>query len=51
MLLDWLFESRHLVFYWGLLENPDLLVIVRDKKARDWLWLEKVLAPLAHPTW
>jgi hypothetical protein len=22
--------SRHLVFHWGLLENPDVLVFVRD---------------------
>ena len=46
-LLDLFFESRHL----GLLENPDLLVVVRDLRVKDWLWLEKVLAPLTHPTW
>jgi len=43
--------SRHLVFHWRLLGNPDLLVVVRNSRVRDWLWLGKVLAPLAHPTW
>jgi hypothetical protein len=45
------FGSRHLVFDSGLLGNPDVLVFVRDSRVRDWLWLENVLAPLAHPTW
>jgi hypothetical protein len=49
-LFDW-FESRHLVFDWRLLENPDVLVFVRDSRVKDWLWLEKVLTPLAHLTW
>jgi len=50
-LLDLFFKSRHLVLDWGLLENPDLLVVVKDLRVKDWLWLEKVLAPLTHPTW
>jgi hypothetical protein len=45
------FGSRHLVFDWRLLGNPNVLVFVRDSRVRDWLWLGKVLAPLAHPTW
>ena len=44
------FGSRNLVFGLGLLENPVVLVFVRDLRVRDWLWLGKVLAPLAHPT-
>ena len=51
VLLDWFFKSYHLVFHWGLLGNPDLLVVVKDSRVRDWLWLGKVLAPLTHPTW
>jgi hypothetical protein len=43
--------SRHLVFTWGLLGNPDILVFIRDSRVRNWLWLEKVLTPLTHPTW
>jgi len=49
-LFDW-FGSRHLVFDWRLLGNPDVLVIIRDSRVRNWLWLGKVLAPLAHPNW
>jgi hypothetical protein len=41
-----IFESRHLIFHWRLIENPDVLVFVRNSKVRDWLWLGKVLAPL-----
>jgi len=49
--LIWGLGSRHLVLYWELLENSNLLVVVRDPKVKDWLWLGKVLAPLTHPTW
>ena len=45
------FESRHLVFDSRLLGNLNVLVFIRDLRVRDWLWLGKVLAPLAHPTW
>jgi hypothetical protein len=24
--------------------------LIRDSRVRDWLWLGKILAPLAHPT-
>ena len=50
-LLDWFFRSLHLVFNWRLLGNSSVLVVVRDSRVRNWLWLGKVLASLAHPTW
>ena len=42
-------RSRHLVFGSGLLGNLSALVFVNVSWVRDWLWLGKVLAPLAHP--
>jgi hypothetical protein len=43
--------SRHLLFDSGLLGNLDVLIFVSDSWVRDWLWLRKVLTPLAHPIW
>ena len=31
--------------------KPEYTGLVRDSRVRDWLWLWKLLAPLAHPTW
>jgi hypothetical protein len=30
--------------------KPEFTGLVIDERVRDWLWLRKVLAPLAHPT-
>ena len=30
--------------------KPKCTDLVRDSRVRDWLWLEKVLAPPMHPT-
>jgi hypothetical protein len=31
--------------------KPECNGLVKDSRVKDWLWLGKVLAPLAHPSW
>jgi len=44
-------RSRHLVFHYGLVGNPSVLVFVRDSRVRDWLWLGKGYQPWDMPPW
>ena len=57
--IDRQFSFHLVVGYWEsapsiwfrVTRNPGCTGLVKDSRVKDWLWLGKVLAPIAHPTW
>jgi hypothetical protein len=43
-------RSNHLVVWLRVTRKLRYTGLVRDLRVRDWLWLEKILTPLVHPT-